>query len=382
MNNFIPLSCNIFTYFGFKELENKKYIDISLNEKIGDMLIFQYSRLPGLKKIFKEVHVFSPVSQILSQQDYHTYKLKLDELDLESVALSIFGNIKKIKGQRFVFFDTGSIRMFLEKGLKISDPIEVRILSIKFLIEIKTFLQDEGVQFLFWRNPTQKIMWGTENFSFSHDGISFSEILSIKDDFIRKNTSLNPNVYEVSRIINIVFLGTKKVESLLPSDLNIKSKNIKTSSEYIIINLNTGDQIKRKGMEKVFSKILYNLETELCLSGKKLFISRMDEYWPKTMYGDFLKFIQNSKHKIEVFSYEETTKEFYINCKLGVSICSGFSHIFNIFNKKNLTFHLSGTNNEVAGKNLWAPQESILVETDSRADESLKKLCNKINSLL
>lgn len=388
MQKFNPFKDDLFTFALRADLKGHTYIELSLNDKLGDLIIFNYSKLPHFHSIFQEIAVISPAPVVLDPNVYNSHKIETNQFEYSGELMSLLTKVISIldiyKNKKVVvFFDSGSLRTFIEKKMSLNHE-DYDVLIMKFLLGLTNYIQSNQWEFLLWRNPFKTTYWGTECFSFALNSVNFSELISMDDPAIVEFSGELPDVYTVANTIFCALWGTVGNYKLSPRDMNLSFNfgNVQPQlNKYIVFNLNTGDDIKRQKLEQILPDLLKSFDQTENLKQCLIFVPKLEKEWSNKSVNLLTEWIHASDKK-EVYELNAVDYNFYKNAEVIVSICSGFIHFVNVFNSKNITFSLENTNNDINGRNFWAPQESLLIKEGEETKSSLNSLVLLIEKYL
>ncbi len=374
MKQFKPFKDDLFAGFPTEGA----YFEISLSEKLGDLIIFNYGKLPFLQERYKKVIVCNSAPSILNKNKYIFSKLPavLDDESLFSDVLDCLEATFKLHGlpNSLVFIECGSIRRrLIQKRIPADDA---SVLTMKFIIKVVSLIKKHGWHFILWRNPFKNSAWGLENFTFAIDDTNFKELFPINHPDLCSRIHPDQGVYDVAQIVFQALWGESRKYRLDESDLELlKSSSILDKKPYVIFNFNTGEYVKRSKVEQHFKKILEEIKRAKKVSHFTVYVSRLEPYWPDHLKCHLDEFAQDPD--VNLFAVERATADFYRGASFIFSICSGFVHFTNILSQNIVTLAFANTENDINGKNPWAPGIQMVLN-----DEELNQISQQIISLL
>ncbi len=359
----------------FKDLPiSGTYFELSLNDKLGDLIIFNYGKLPYLRTRFSKIVVSNAAPSILSEEFYHFKQIPRIS---ENIYTFIDATLQSFEdsfdryglSQSVVFLECGSIRRCLIKSGVAED--EAAILSMKFILQLTSKIKQRGWHFVLWRHPLRNSPWGMESFTFAIDDTSFSEYISLDHPKLQGRIHPDQGVYAFTKIVYEALWGEGRNYCLKDVDLQLSSSSFNSGPDsYIVLNFSTGEEKKFQKLQSKLGIILHSLKSK-SFDDYVFFISRPDGRWSQEAITQLESFAQ--RFKVCYFDFGEVDGTFYSKASIILSICSGFVHIAHVFNPRTITLSLEGTENDVEGRNPWAPAQSVFI-TEEDASGSVKKL--------
>lgn len=351
---------NIFDFINLGNLQTQNFVDISFNDKMGDQILFGFSKLPIVKKKFRNVYVFSQFTKILAQDKYQLVQIDFSKLTYDEILKQIKIELRKIPYPVTVFLDGGSIRNYAEKTCSDENINEV---ALNYLLKIQELFDELDINYLIWRNPFFKSYLGSQSFTFAYNSNEFFDVFEFDEIILKSAQDQEFNVYKVSRFWTKSTFGIETTPHLLEHDLSNLDPVSNGFKPGIIININTGDELKRKTLEVRGVEFLKYLINELKSHKIPIYFAKLEQTWAKHIQAYCNKLVDD--YELKEFSFNEVGLNFYKESLAAISLCSGFVHYYYLLNPRIISFFLENTNNDIDGVNPWAPGLSLCLNEDT-----------------
>lgn len=337
---------------------------LTLNDKLGDSIIFNFSLLSLFLRRSSRIRVYSPHSKILNENLFELDNL--DEVLIDKDVDIIFNSlISKLRNEidsesSFIFIDTLSFQLFNRNKL-LCKTKKFNIKLKKLFDDLECFFRKSGMDFFFWRDPFDSNVWGMNNFKINTNLLNTHGWENFEKDYsfrLQEAVSDNVNVYKImSEFVKLVF--NEKLDFLTHHLTSFTFNKSFSQSNYCVLNLTVGSVDKLQYVEKYIDQFLNSFFYKNDLF-KKVYVILEEKYEQlinkincDNIYCDEISVVSYDMDSIYSIIYRADAIYTY---------CSGFSHVANIFSNSVTTFTFEDNISLINGRNPWAPQRDFCLK--------------------